>query len=71
MFYRRISAKKVGEALKRMKSGKAVGLNDIPIEAWKCLGEVGIQWLTRLSNRILETRKMPDVWRHNIVVPIY
>ncbi|KAL5580203.1 hypothetical protein UlMin_012645 [Ulmus minor] len=27
-----------------MNSGKAVGTDDIRIEAWKCLGEVGIQW---------------------------
>ncbi|KAL5564904.1 hypothetical protein UlMin_028068 [Ulmus minor] len=53
-----------------MKSRKVIRSNDIPIEAWKCLGEVGIQWLTRLFNRILETRKMPDSWRNSIVVPI-
>ncbi|KAL5579384.1 hypothetical protein UlMin_011826 [Ulmus minor] len=71
LFHRKVSAKEVGEALKRMKSGKAVGPNDIPIEAWKCLREVEIQWLTRLFNRILESRKMPNLWRHSIVVPIY
>ncbi|KAL5577569.1 hypothetical protein UlMin_019268 [Ulmus minor] len=54
-----------------MKLWKAVELDVIPIEAWKCLGEVGIQWLTRLFNKILKTRKMADSWRHNIVVPIY
>ncbi|KAL5569481.1 hypothetical protein UlMin_026056 [Ulmus minor] len=54
-----------------MNSGKAVGPDDIQIRVWKCFEEVGIQWLTRLFNSILETRKMPDSWRHNIVVPIY
>ncbi|KAL5543347.1 hypothetical protein UlMin_007131 [Ulmus minor] len=54
-----------------MKSRKAVGPNGIPIEAWKCLRKVGIEWLARLFNRILDTRKMPNSWRHNIVVPIY
>src|SRR3954470_20176774 len=38
---------------------------------WRCMGEVEVQWLTRLFNRIFETRKMPDAWRHSIVVPIY
>ncbi|KAL5574156.1 hypothetical protein UlMin_023753 [Ulmus minor] len=71
VFHCRVSAKEVGKALKRMKLGKAVGPDDIPIEAWKCLGGVEIQWLTRLFNRILETRKMLDVWRHSILVPIY
>ncbi|KAL5569413.1 hypothetical protein UlMin_025988 [Ulmus minor] len=71
VFHHRVSAKEVGKALRRMKSGKTVGPDDIAIEAWKSLGEVGIQWLTRLFNRILETRKMPDSWRHSIVVSIY
>ena len=48
-----------------------MGLDDIPIEAWKCLGEVGEIWLTRLFNKILMTKKMLDEWRRSVVVPIY
>ena len=33
----RISVTEVKEALKRMKIGKALGPNGIPIEAWKCM----------------------------------
>ena len=61
----------VRKALKQMKTGKATGLDDIPIEAWKCLGEVRAIWLTRLFNEILITKKMPDEWRISVVVPIY
>ena len=32
----------VRKALKRMKSRKAVGPDDIPVEEWKCLGEVAV-----------------------------
>lgn len=35
------------------------------------VGEIEIQWLTRLFSRILDTRKMPEYWRHSIVVSIY
>ena len=70
-FHRRIRTEEVNEALKKMKSGKAVGPDDLPIEVWRCMGEVGVQWLTRLFNRIFETKKMPDAWRHSVVVPIY
>ena len=45
-----------------MKSGKAVGPDDIPVEVWKCLEEVAVGFLTRLFNRILESDKMPDEW---------
>ncbi|KAK3524762.1 hypothetical protein QTP86_002705 [Hemibagrus guttatus] len=44
----------VGKVLKRMKSGKAVGPDDIPVEVWKCLGEAAVEFLTSLFNRVLE-----------------
>ncbi|KAK3544205.1 hypothetical protein QTP86_008302 [Hemibagrus guttatus] len=37
-----------------MKSGKAVGPDDIPVEVWKCLGEAAVEFLTSLFNRVLE-----------------
>ncbi|KAK3564267.1 hypothetical protein QTP86_011987 [Hemibagrus guttatus] len=36
-----------------MKSGKAVGPDDIPVEVWKCLGEAAVEFLTSLFNRVL------------------
>ncbi|KAK3548074.1 hypothetical protein QTP70_004504 [Hemibagrus guttatus] len=44
----------VRKSLKRMKSGKAVGPDDIPVEVWKCLGEAAVEFLTSLFNRVLE-----------------
>ena len=40
-YMRRVSESEVKEALKRMKSMKTVGPDGIPIEVWRCLGEVG------------------------------
>ena len=31
-----------------MKGGKAMGLDCIPIEVWKGLGDIAIVWLTKL-----------------------
>ncbi|KAK3570237.1 hypothetical protein QTP86_017142, partial [Hemibagrus guttatus] len=56
----------VRKALKRMKSGKAVGPDDIPVEVWKCLGEAAVEFLTSLFNRVLESEKMPEEWRRNL-----
>ena len=66
-----ISKSEVGKALKRMKSGKAVGRDDIPVEVWKCLGETAVDFLTRLFNRILESETMPEEWRRSVMVPIF
>ncbi|WAH45029.1 hypothetical protein NZD89_29225 (plasmid) [Alicyclobacillus fastidiosus] len=53
-FYRRISPNEIRQALKKMKNHKAVGPDNIPIEAWKCMGEEGISWLTKFFNAILK-----------------
>ncbi|KAF7689720.1 hypothetical protein HF521_013073 [Silurus meridionalis] len=47
----RISKEEVRAAIKRMKSGKSVGADNIPVEAWRCLGEMAVEFLTRLFNR--------------------
>jgi len=70
-FVRRIQESEVKEALKRMKAGKALGPDNIPIEVWRCLGDVGITWLTKLFNNIFRSNKMPDEWRRSTLVPIF
>ncbi|KAK3553841.1 hypothetical protein QTP70_012189 [Hemibagrus guttatus] len=45
----KIRKDEVRKALKRMKSGKAVGPDDIPVEVWKCLGEAAVEFLTDLE----------------------
>lgn len=61
----------VRKALKRMISGKAIGLENNPVEAYKCLGEVAVEFLTSLFNRVLESEKMPEEWRRSVLVPIF
>ena len=70
-YLRRISVTEVKESLKRMKIGEALGLDGIPIEAWKCMGDDDLSWLTKLFNKIFRTKKIPDEWRKCIMVPIY
>ncbi|KAK3567625.1 hypothetical protein QTP86_020275 [Hemibagrus guttatus] len=67
----KIRKDEVRKALKRMKSGKAVGPDDIPVEVWKCLGEAAVGFLTSLFNRVLESERMPEEWRRNVLVPIF
>ena len=70
-FVRRIQKFEVREALKRIKRGKAIGPDGIPIEVWRCLGDIAIVWLTKLFNHIFRSNKMSDEWRRSILVPIY
>ena len=66
----KLCAEEVRAAMNRMKTGKAVGPDDIPVEAWRCLGELAIDFLTRLFNKILEDERMLDEWR-SVLVPIF
>jgi hypothetical protein len=61
----------VKDAVKRMKGGKAMGPNEIPIEVWRSLEDVVIVWLTKLFNLIFQSNKMSDEWMQSILVPIF
>ncbi|KAK3511381.1 hypothetical protein QTP70_005306 [Hemibagrus guttatus] len=67
----KIRKDEVRKALKRMKSGKAVGPDDIPVEVWRCLGEAAVEYLTSLFNRVLESEKMSEEWRKSMLVLIF
>ncbi|KAK3563208.1 hypothetical protein QTP86_018266, partial [Hemibagrus guttatus] len=67
----KIRKDEVRKALKRMKSGKAVGPDDIPVEVWKCLGEAAVEFLATLFNRVLDSERMPEEWRRSVLVPIF
>jgi hypothetical protein len=68
---RRIQENEVKDALKRMKGGKAMGPDGIPIEMERSFGYVAIVWLTKLFNIIFGSNKIPDEWRRSILVPIF
>jgi len=50
----RISKEEVKGALRKKKSGRAIGPDLIPGDIWKCLGEKGLDWLTELLMLFLE-----------------
>ena len=66
-----IARKEVMQALSKMKRGKAVGPDGIPAEVWKCLGEIGRDFLMSLFNNIVHSNTMPEEWRCSILFPIY
>jgi hypothetical protein len=53
-----------------MKGGKALGPDDVPIDVWRCLGNMEIVWRTKLFNQFFWSNKMPEEWR-NILVHIF
>ena len=54
------SKEEARNALRRMKKGKAVETDELPVEVWKSMGEMVIKFLTRLFNRLLMGERMPE-----------
>jgi hypothetical protein len=67
----KIQESEVKYVLKRMKGGKSMGPDGIPIDVWRILGDIAIVWLTKLFNLIFRSNKMPDECRRSILVPIF
>ncbi|XP_071712400.1 uncharacterized protein [Rutidosis leptorrhynchoides] len=66
-----INQEEVRLALRKMGRNKAVGPDQIPIEAWRCLDDDGIRWLTCLFNKTFRSSKMSMEWRLSETIPIY
>ncbi|XP_071718859.1 uncharacterized protein [Rutidosis leptorrhynchoides] len=67
----RINQEEVRSELRKMGRNKAAGLDQIPVEVWRCLGDDGIRWLTCLFNKTYQSSKMPMEWRVSEIIPIY
>ena len=55
-----ISRVEVKNTLRKMKKGKTVGPDELPVEVWKCMEKMGIKFFTRLFNRLLMGERMPE-----------
>jgi hypothetical protein len=65
-FIYRIHKHEVREALKRMRTKKAVGSDGM-----KSLEEIGVAWLTSLFNNICRVNKMAIEWRMSTLIHFY
>ena len=55
-----------------METGKATGMDGIPVYVWKCLREYGIGMLWDLMQIIYELEKIPIMeWKDSVIVSIY
>ena len=55
-----VSEAEIERALRGMKCGKAVGSDEIPVEVWKCLGQLGVVTLCKIAN--FENQQNDDHW---------
>ena len=60
----------IQKAIREMKTRKATGVDELPIELFKCLSEEGLAEIVHLCNKIYETGKWPDDFLKTIMIPI-
>ena len=67
---RDISKAEVAKVIKRMKNGKAAGIDEIKTEHLKALGDEGLNRITELCNKIFNTGYIPKELRHSLFITI-
>ena len=68
---RSISRDEVWNAVRRMKEGKATGLDECSAECVKKGGVIVIDWLVRLFNVCFSSSVVPSDWCEACIVPLY
>jgi len=65
-----ISGDEIKRAMKRLRDGKAMGLDGIPRMAWKYEGERLERWVRDYCNKVWREEGCPESWKEGVVVPI-
>jgi len=58
-------------AISCLKQGKAPGVDLVTAEEIMATGEAGIDIMFELCSKIWKEEKIPDEWKHSVIVPIY
>ena len=61
----------VQEALRKMKNGKAPGVDEVTTEMIKAAGPVGLHWMYRLFRMIWKGKEVPEDWRKGLIIPVF
>ena len=66
-----ISMVELEEALGRVRNGKAPGVDQIPGELLKHMGNDGNMWFLELLAMLWNGQDIPDDWKKDLICPIY
>ena len=65
------SLAEVKDAIKKLKNGKAPGLDNIPPDALKSGGWAMRAWVHRVIRRVWETGEIPADWKKGCIIPFF
>ena len=58
------------EAIKKSKSSKALGPDELSPVMLKHLGPKGIAYLTKIFNAVVNTANIPHIWKIGKIIPL-
>jgi len=65
-----VTEAEVRRAIHDIKSNKAPGIDNIPIELVRLAGEEGVKVITLLCQKIWQTGTWPEEWKQSVYIPI-
>lgn len=65
-----ISLAEVKQAIRKLKAGKASGIDEIPAEFLKAAEDIVAPFLTKFFNRVYDTGVFPKQWSQSVIVPL-
>lgn len=66
-----IKIEEIEIAIKKMKNGKAPGIDNLKAELYKFMGQAGLQALHIIINEAWKTNTVPQEWTRSVIIPLY
>lgn len=66
-----ILREEVAAAIKHLKRGKAVGVDEIPIEVIRDMGDIGVDIMHIICTKIWDTGEWPRDWSKSVFIPLH
>jgi len=58
------------EVIKKIKDGKAVGVDGVPGKVWKYgRGEKVLDWIVEFCNRVWKEEEWSEEWKEEVIMP--
>ena len=67
----KVSREEIVKAIKMMKPGKASGPSEVSTEMIIASGEIGIQVMLEICQRVLDGLGIPAEWKTSVLIPIF
>ena len=67
----KVACNEIVEAIQKMKSERTTEPFEESVEMIVASGEVGVKVVMELCQSVLNDKGMPDVWKTNVIVPIF